>query len=301
MIKVGFCVSYDWEFLKYSLPRIYNEADIICLAIDKDRHSWKCNPYNFDNDAFYQFVKTIDTQHKIDIYEDDFSIPELNSRENCNRHRTMIAERMGKGGWHIQVDSDEYFLDFKNFVKELKKIHKNPTGKEFPINVCCPIIPLYKKTDSGFLIVTYHKQLPEMFPMASNRPTYERARHNGFFNIYTKNWIIHETWARGKDAMLYKLQNWGHSAEELKMKRYSESYYQLWDNIDEHNFIFIQNFHPANPTTWQKLEYVEAKNIDTLLQNIQIPKFPFSSTQLKLKNSITYSRVSKLFSFLQIK
>lgn len=301
MIKVGFCVSYDWEFLKHSLPRVYKDADIICLAIDKDRHTWKCNPYEIDNDAFYAFVKEIDEQNKIDIYEDNFSLPELNSRENCNRHRTMIAERMGKGGWHIQVDSDEYFLDFKSFVDELKKIHKNPTGNEFPINVCCPIIPLYKKTIEGYLLVTYQNQLPEMFPMASNNPTYERARHNGFFNIYTKNWILHETWARGKDAMLFKLQNWGHSAEELQMKQYSESYYNLWNAIDEYNYHFIYNFHPANPPTWQKLSYVDAKNVSELLSNTKIPDFPFSDFRLNLKNSITYSRISKLFPFLQIK
>ena len=67
MIKVGFWVSYDWEFLKHSLPRVYNSADIICLALDKDRHSWKCNPFDFNNDAFYTFVKRLDIQNKIDI------------------------------------------------------------------------------------------------------------------------------------------------------------------------------------------------------------------------------------------
>lgn len=300
MIKVGFCVSYDWEFLKHSIPRVYQEADIICLALDKDRHSWKCNPYQFDDDAFYAFVKGIDTQKKIDIYEDDFSLPELNSRENCNRHRMMIAERMGKGGWHIQVDSDEYFLDFSAFVKDLKKIHTNPTGNEFPINVCCPIIPLYKRTKEGFLVVTYDQQIPEMFPMASNKPNYQRARHNGYFNIWTKNWIIHETWARDKDAMLFKLTNWGHSAEELHQQKYALSYYNLWQNTDEYNYQFIKQFHPASPKVWEQLSYIEANNIDELIQNLKIPKFPLSNLQLAFKNSINYSRLAKIFPFLRL-
>lgn len=300
MIKVGFCVSYDWEFLKNSIPRIYKEADIICLAIDKDRHSWKCNPYTFDNDAFYQFVKEIDTQNKIDIYEEDFSLGELNSRENGNRHRMMIAERMGKGGWHIQVDSDEYFLNFSNFVKELKKIHNNPLGDEFPINVCCPIIPLYKKTENGYLIVHFNKRSPEMFPMASNHPNYQRARHNGYFNIYTKNWIVHETWARDKDAMLFKLTNWGHSTEELQQKKYAESYYKLWDSMDEYNFQFIRNFHPVSPSTWFKLKYIKADNLQELIEKIKIPTFFLSSWKLNLKNSVNYSRISKVLPFLRI-
>lgn len=65
MTKVGFCVSYDWTFLKQSLPRVYKEADIICLALDKDRHSWKRNPDQFKNEPFYTFVKIIDTANKI--------------------------------------------------------------------------------------------------------------------------------------------------------------------------------------------------------------------------------------------
>jgi hypothetical protein len=35
--------------------------------------------------------------------------------ENETRERMMIAQRMGEGGWHVQVDSDEYFLDFGTF------------------------------------------------------------------------------------------------------------------------------------------------------------------------------------------
>jgi hypothetical protein len=301
MIKVGFCVSYDWEFLKYSLPRVYNDADIICLALDKDRHSWKCNPYEFDNDAFYSFVKNIDTQNKIEIYEDDFSIPELNSRENCNRHRTMIAERMGKGGWHIQVDSDEYFLDFSNFVKELNKIHKNPTGYEFPINVCCPFIPVFKKLKEGYLLVNFGNKNPEIIPMATSKPNYERARQNGYFNMYTKSYVIHDTWARSEEEMKYKIDNWGHASEELNADKIRIAYFNLWKTVDQYNCQYLNNFHPASPSVWGSLDFIKANNTEELIQNIVLPNFPLSNFQLKLKNSIWYSRLTKIFPFLQIK
>src|SRR5882724_10891186 len=102
LIKVGICVAYDWYLLKTSLPRIYQHADVICLGLDKDRHAWSCVPYEFDNESFFSFVKEIDTQNKILIYEDDFSLENLDKRQNCNRHRTLIAEKLGVGGWHIQ-------------------------------------------------------------------------------------------------------------------------------------------------------------------------------------------------------
>lgn len=301
MIKVGFCVAYDWEFLKHSLPRVYKEADIICLAIDKDRHSWKCNPYEIDNDAFYKFVKDVDTQNKIDIYEDDFSLPELNSRENCNRHRTMIAERMGQGGWHIQIDSDEYFLDFPKFVEDLKRIYENPIGNEHPINVSCPFIPLFKRTKNGYLLIDFEEKLPEIIPMATNKPNYLRARQNDYFNHYTTNYVIHDTWSRSDEEMKYKVDNWGHSSEELEKNEMRLSYFLLWKSINEYNFKYIKNFHPAKPEVWPTLKYIKSKDINELINIIEEPIFPLTPFQLTLKNSITYSRISKLFPFLQIK
>lgn len=60
IVKVGFCVSYDWELLKISLPRIYAHADLICLAVDKDRKSWMGNPYLFNLKYFCDFVYAIE-------------------------------------------------------------------------------------------------------------------------------------------------------------------------------------------------------------------------------------------------
>lgn len=268
MIKVGFCVAYDWELLKTSIPRIYDDADIICLALDKDRHSWSCNPYDFDIEAFQAFIKSIDSQHKIDIYEDDFSLPELNARENCNRHRHLIAERMGKGGWHIQIDSDEYFLDFTSFVKTLKKISKNPTGNEKPVNVSCPFIPLIKHCKEGFLYVNFHGRSLECIPLATNSPDYQRARVNGHFNINTNELIIHETWARNENELRFKISNWGHSAEELESVKIRESYINLWKAMDKYNYLYITNFHPASPPIWPALSYIEASNIHDFLSKI---------------------------------
>lgn len=297
IIKVGFCVSYDWELLKNSLPRVYAHADSICLAVDKDRKSWSGNKYEFDDAAFYAFVENIDTEKKILLYEDCFSKQELNARENCNRHRTLIAEKLGKGGWHIQIDSDEYFLDFEGFVAELKRIHPNPTGAEKPVNVNVNLIPLIKRINEGYLYVNFTKHIPENAPFATNKPEYLRARNNGHFSILTPFVALHETWARGETELWYKINNWGHAAEELEEKKKREAYFNLWKSLDKYNFEYVRNFHPATPPTWPALAFSPGKNIDEFLRNFKAPQFPLSSIQLMLRNSRNLARLRALLNF----
>lgn len=292
-IKVGFCVAYDWELLKDSLPAIYNFADIICLAVDVDRHSWSCNPYTFDSDSFYAFVRTIDIEDKIDIYEDDFSLPELNARENCNRHRSMIADKMGMGGWHIQIDCDEYFVDFEKFVSRLTKICSYPTGKEKPLNVLANLITLYKKLQDGYLLVDSSAGEFETVPIATNVPHYERARQNGHFNIYTDSFVLHESWARTEEELQFKISNWGHSAEELSSDLKQDSYISFWLALDKFNYKYAHNFHPANPTVWRKLKYFESRSIKDLI-SIALPGFPHSMLWLKVRNNRNIARIRHL-------
>jgi hypothetical protein len=291
VIKVGFCVSYDWEMLKTSIPRIYSEADLICLAVDKDRHSWAGNPYHFDNDAFYKFVKEIDIDKKITIYEDDFSLADLNTRENCNRHRMLIAEKMGKGGWHLQIDSDEYFLNFQGFIKLIKSLNPTPTGEEKPINIACPFLPLIKKTKMGYLYVDYQNKIPEVIPIATNKPDYQRARQNGHFNHIIPFYVIHDTWARSDEELLYKINNWGHASEELIEQKKRQSYYNLWKALDEYNYQYLTDFHPAGSGVWPKLAFQRANNIDELIKSIQVPSFPLNAFQLWMKNNRNIARL----------
>lgn len=297
IIKTGFCVAYDWQLLAFSLPRVYNSSDIICLALDKNRKSWSGEKYTFDDTAFFSFVEKIDIQKKIIVYEDDFALPQLNSRQNCNRHRTLIAEKMGQGGWHVQVDADEYFLDFSGFANYLKKINPAPTGKEKPLNISCPFIPLIKKTEKGYLFVKYNqKQPPEIIPMATNVPDYQRARQNGHFNHYTNFYVIHETWARSEQELLYKINNWGHASEELEEKQKRMSYFKLWQILDEYNYQYLHNFHPAKSEIWPYLEYIEAKNINEFLEKFILPPFYSSKFQLFLKNNRNIARLKHLWS-----
>lgn len=275
MIKVGFCVSYDWYLLKISLPIIYQHADKICLALDKQRRAWSGETFEMDDNAFYQFVRDNDPLGKIILLEDDLVDPKLNARQNCNRHRHLIAEAMGKDGWHIQVDSDEYFSDFGLFVEGLRKINPNPRFEDKPMNVCCPFYVIYKKVEDGFLMVDYARYLPEMIPMATTRPQYERARQNSFYNYYLTTPVLHQSWARDEAELWYKINNWGHSAEELEKKKTRISYFNLWKALDRYNYQHVHNIHPVKPEIWPSLYFVSADDENTLVKQ-------FGSSQAKL-------------------
>jgi len=291
VIKVAFCVSYDWEMLHNSLPRVYPQADMICLGVDRNRRSWAGKKFDFDEAAFQDFVRGLDTEGKIDVYEDDFALPGLNSRENGNRHRQLMAGRMGKGGWHLQVDADEYFLDFKAFVDRLLEIHPDPSGNEKAVNVCANWIPVIKKVDGGYLYVDFGPRLPETVPIATNRPHYERARHNGHFNILTPCFIVHETWARSDDDLWFKINNWGHAAEELEAHDRRLSYYKLWQSLDRNNFQYIYNFHPATPKTWPGLQFGPGAHMQDFMAQLPTPYFPLSSLGLRIQNSRNAARI----------
>lgn len=295
IIKTGFCVAYDWILLKNSLPRVYEHSDIICLALDKHRKSWAGNPYEFDDKAFYQFVKEIDTDNKIILIEEDFALPELNARQNGNRHRMRIAEAMGKGGWHIQVDADEYFLDFKGFTEYLKKLNPNPKGTEKPFNVEVGLYDLIKKTDAGYIYVDFMGKVPGMTPFATNVPKYTYARRNGHFNKKSPFVAIHETWTRSEAELRFKLGNHGHSVEEFQDRDVIKSFVKIWKALDKNNYQYIKNFHFVDSNSWPALNFCEGKNIEELLQKFIIPPFPYSKFQLWVKNNRNIARLKALW------
>lgn len=301
IIKVGYCVAYDWEYLRTSIPLIYNSADLICLSIDKHRNTWVGNKYDLDDDAFYKFINEIDKDKKIIVYEDDFYISSNTAMQNEVRQRTLIAQKMGEGGWHLQLDTDEYFLHFDKFVQYLINIEKNPSGKKKPINIKANWIPIIKQLKNGFLYVDFGNKIGETFTIATNSPRYLNGRNNDYFNILSPFYCIHQTQARSPEELKLKLENWGHSDNELKELEVRESLFNLWNTMDEYNYDRIKNCHFTNPSVWPALKYCQANDINELITNVEMPIFPYSDSQLMLKNSIWYSRISKLFPFLQIK
>ncbi len=282
-IKVGFCAAYDWYFLKQSLPPVYESADVICIAVDQDRISWSGKPFSIDEAAFAAFLKEVDKDNKILLYEDDFHRPELSPMQNEVRQRNMMALAMGKGGWHLQLDSDEYFIDFPGFVAFLKR-----HTYQRPVNIACPLLILYKIVDNGFLLIETPKtEQIEYIAIATNEPHYEYGRKNGYFNIKTDFAIVHQSWARSEAEVQQKVQNWGHK-EDFDV----QAYYESWKGLNGTNYKRYLNFHPITPGSWASLQMVAARSIAGLISYFrQHPPLTIPKSYLRKENSIWRSRI----------
>ena len=257
-IKVGMLVSYDYQYARYSLPLVYKHADRIILAIDKDCRTWAGTSFSIA-DSFWTWLKDLDIQNKIEVYRDDFFLPELNTMENDTRERNMLAKHMGEGGWHVQVDSDEYFLDFGAFARFLRK-HAGWTTPGHPhIDIGAFLIPLFQRTDDGFL---YVEDAYETFVMATNFPNYKRARKSDHFVRYTPYCLFHQTWARAEEEVWRKVNSFGHIADFNV-----QSYFNLWKSIDRYNYRYIRDFHPLIPEVWHKLAWGPGKDIPEFIRN----------------------------------
>lgn len=50
------------------------------------------------------------------FYKDDFYVTGFSPMELETRQRNLIGEFMGKGGWHLTIDTYEYPYDFEKLA-----------------------------------------------------------------------------------------------------------------------------------------------------------------------------------------
>ncbi len=288
MIKVGFLVSYDYEYLKISLPLVYDHADKICLAIDINRSTWSGGSFIIP-DTFFEWLRSIDTDKKIHILEDNFFVPTLSTSENDTRERNMLAEFMGEGGWHVQLDSDEYFYHFDDFVRYLKtKDHYLKDPEQNPISIAAYLITLFKKADAGYLYINSY----ESYRLVTNYPKYIMARNTGQKTIFTSYCIFHQSWARESAEIRKKIAAWGHSEDFDRAK-----YLEFWENVDENNYKDYRNIHPVYKKLWKRLYYGPGSTVQEFLYNYIKDHSLHVPFYIVLKKKIT----STLGSFLKRK
>lgn len=268
-IHVGFLLSYDYEKLKLSIPPVYNAADKIFIAEDINKTTWTGNKFIVE-DSFYTWLKEIDVANKIEFYRDNFYVPELTGIQNDTRERHMLSKRMGIGNWLVQVDSDEYFLDFGDFVKQLRKYDSyldNP--EKNPIQVSGFHVDIYKYVEEGLL---YVKDTCKVL-VATNYPNYKLARQSRERVIYVNSLIFHESLARTEEELEFKLKNWGHSHE------LNNEFMTKWKKANKENYNEIKDVFYLNPKQWSSIGYINTKNIEELknhLDEIEIKKItPF--------------------------
>lgn len=274
-IHVGFLLSYDYEKLKLSIPPVYNSADKIFIAEDSNKITWSGNHFDVD-ETFYQWIKEFDVDNKIEFYRDNFYIPELTAIENDTRERHLLSLKMGIGNWLIQVDSDEYFINFESFVSNLKKYnHYLDDPENNKVQFACFWLIIYKYTQEGILYVD--KPMKSIF--ATNYPNYKCARRTNERTIYFDNLVLHESIARTEEQLRYKLKNWGHNNEVDK------GFLKKWKMIDETNYNQHEDFYYINPKRWKKLDYIKTRKIKEIKKIMDAEsKFKISRQYLIMKN-----------------
>lgn len=285
-IHVGFLMSYDYEKLRHSIPPVYQHADKIFIALDEKQRTWKGNTFEIDS-SFFEWIKTFDVANKITIYKDNFYIPELTTIQNDTRERQMLSEKMGIGNWLIQVDADEFFIDFEKFVKTLKSYHHfldNPKSK--PIQIAGFLINIYKYLETGLLYV----DKPTKVMLATNYPNYKGARNTKERVIYTNNILLHECLSRTEEELKFKFENWGHS-DDL-----NPVFFEKWKKANQTNYKSLKNVFYLDPTIWKSLGYFPTQDLNEIKTLVEKDEnLKVSTTFLWKKNFGQWFKFLKIF------
>ncbi len=245
-LKIGILVSYDYYFVVPCLRNVYEHVDRIVLAVDKDRRTWNGQPFELPV-QFFSDITALDRDKKITVFEESFFLPGLAPMECDTRERRMVAEVLGPGGWHIQIDADETFLDFPLFVAFLRDLERRGISRR-PICVYAYWVTLFKRTENGVFYVSSG----ERFPVATNTPRYIKARQidKSVAVVQSDFLAMHDSWARSRGDLHKKLKNWSHS-DDFSTDRYMA----FWDSVDENNYQYLRDIHPLAPEKWGRLEF----------------------------------------------
>lgn len=273
-INIVFLISYDYAFIKTSLPLVYKWANEIVISIDKNRCSWAGNKYAFD-ETIIAWIKEQDIDDKIIVYQDDFYVPSHTAMQNETRQRQLSANKFSKLGWVVQIDVDEYFLNFGAFANQLKKYSHyldNPAKQK--VDIAVHWLNLFKRNEEGYFVVATPLQ---PIRIATNYPVYHVARATNSFTIFTPFIMVHDTWARSEEEIMMKVKNWGHKDDFD-----TASFFKKWKDLTSKNYKTYKNFNPVKPySDLGKLVFIKASSIEELLKNILIPKPHFFKLIIK--------------------
>ena len=280
MIKVGYLVSYDYNFLLTSIKQLYDHVDEIFIAIDRDGKTWSGNSFEIPQ-TFFQQIREFDSRKIIKFYCDSFYVPGLSPVECDTRERNMLLKQMGKG-WLIQLDVDEYIYDFRkvaDFLRNYRYLTFFP--KITPIAFKGKLITLYRQLSDGYLYIDNGEQ----FSFITNQNSYTYVRKNNKIrNHYSNICVIHQSWARTESEIQMKIHNWGHRDDFD-----TEKYFEFWKSLTSANYKKYNNVHPIAPEVWSELKFLPSQSIDDFIK-----KFSEKNPQ-KLKHIDAMEMIKALF------
>ncbi|GGH47170.1 hypothetical protein [Mangrovimonas yunxiaonensis] len=290
-IQVGFLVSYDYELLKNAIPKVYSEADTIFLAIDKYRRTWNGSAFEIAP-SFFEWLKNFDSENKITLFEEQFYLPNLTTMQCEVRERQLLAKQMGIGHWIIQLDADEYPVDFKAFVKTLRKYDSflnNPKSNK--IQIATFLVNIYKFVDGGFLYIDE----PTKCMTATNFPNYKVGRKTKERIIYTKHLMLHETLSRDEEELKFKFENWGHN------KEVNPDFFKKWKIANSKNYKELTDLFYLEPHKWKKLNFINTEDLNKVGIKLKANNFAPSNWFLLKKNFGQWFKHLKVFKAKQKK
>lgn len=244
MISIITPIAYDYKYAFNSIACYYNIADEIILGLDRDRISWSNNLYKFDDNKFFDTIHKLDTENKISVIQDNFHLYE-SPIHNDTYERNFLSNSCKQGNWIIQIDSDEYLLNPKEFATWL-----NNTDTNFDIHA--EWITVYKVIGDHCLIINEPNNSIPIGTMTRN--SYVSCRDTQKRNLKSNAKLLHYSWGRSRDELLVKLKNWGHSKDFDTQK-----YLDIWDLINLENYTQLKNFHPLYGPYWRNLQALHLK------------------------------------------
>ena len=253
-------ISYDAHYLPKSIERYYNYVDEIVLGLDKNRTTWRKNPFSFDEDALWSQLSQIDGDGKISIVEEDFVQSDV-AIENDNYERNYLKDQCSHD-WIFSFDADEmlvnpkdFFYDFCPLVEDYRDAH----------DICMTWVTPYKELGDTTLVISEEDGSPffgenqGVITGKNNTFTYARWTNQsaaGTNRILSPLVALHFSLCRESDDLHKKIHNIGHSdiVEE-------DPFYKIWSQVDMDNYNQLKNFKTSGlgEAQWPSLEPIETQ------------------------------------------
>lgn len=262
-IKIGYLVSYDYDYIFQSIPRVYGYVDEIILSIDIDRLSWAGHQITIPQ-SFFDRIKALDVANKIVLHEDKFHFSDKTTMECETNQRNLLSQKMGADCWQLQIDADEYFIHFEavvDFLRQRKYLLRKASSH--PVLIKGSWITLFKKVPGGYLYIDN----AENFSFGTNQVsgfTFAR-RIRGAKEIKTSTAVVHQSWARTEEEVQQKISNWGHK-DDFDV----QAFYRFWQSLNRDNYLQVRDFHPLSPQEWHKLEFIACTTIDEFIEQYKL-------------------------------
>lgn len=261
-------ISYDAEYLPSSIRSYYNYVDEIVLGLDSDRITWSGNPFSFDEGALWSELKTIDTEGKISIVEDNFHKSGV-AIENDNYERNFLKSQCSND-WIFSFDADEELLNAKDFFYKFCPIVEKYYKKT---DICMTWVTPYKTIDDVTLLITNDDATPffgENQGIATHKDnSYVYARWSdrsasGSNRVLSPLVALHWSLCRNKDDLYEKIHNIGHSDIVEQ-----DPFYNLWNQVTLDNYTSIKNFKTSGlgSAQWPSLTAVNTNELKSYIIN----------------------------------